>query len=169
MPHPTTARPMRQVLQPMIAGAVLASANPGLAADSIEVDHLGIATGDDPLGLRVFLYHPGDNVYEQWARAIDATDFGTPRPTSRPGELSHTMTGHIGGTPIEVNCVSLRGEWVWRTSTDSGVHKRDHAKDGSVAACGALITGVADPAHWEAPARRCASCVSAEAARVDVQ
>ncbi|MFB7442882.1 hypothetical protein ACFC01_32015 [Streptomyces mirabilis] len=169
MPHPTTARPMRQALQPMIAGAVLASAHPGLAADSIEVDHLGIATGDDPLGLRVFLYHPGNDVYEQWARAIDATDFGAPRPTSRPGELSHSMTGRIGATPVEVNCVSLRGEWVWRTSTDSDVHKRDRAKDGSVATCGGLITGVADPAHWETPTRRCPGCASAETAPVGVR
>ncbi|MCT9003508.1 hypothetical protein [Streptomyces rhizosphaerihabitans] len=169
MPHPTTARPLRQALQPMIAGAILASTYPGLAADGIEVDHLGIATGDAPLGLRVFLYHPGGDVYEQWARAIDVTDFGTPRPTSRPGELSHTMTGRIGATPVEVTCVSLHGEWVWRTSTGSGVHKRDRTKDGTAAACGDLITGVADPAHWETPAHRCPGCASAETARVGVQ
>lgn len=84
MPHPTTPRPLRQALQPMIAGVVLASAHPGLAADSIEVDHLGVATGDDPLGLRVFLYHPGDGLFEQWAKAIGATEFGAPGPPAAP-------------------------------------------------------------------------------------
>jgi hypothetical protein len=153
----------------MIAGAVLASSHPGLAADSIEIDHLGVATGNDPLGLRVFLYHPGDGVFEQWAKAVDATDFGVPRPTSRPGELSHTATGRIGHTLIEINCVSRRGEWVWATSAGSDVHKRDLTKDGTVAACGGLITGVADPAHWETPHRRCAGCAGADIAPVGVR
>ncbi|MFJ1529695.1 hypothetical protein ACIOFV_14920 [Streptomyces mirabilis] len=169
MPHPTTPRPLRQSLQPMIAGAVLASSHPSLAADSIEIDHLGVATGDDPLGLRVFLYHPGDGVFAQWVHAIGATEFSTPRPTSRPGELSHTATGHVGHTPIEVTCLMLRGEWVWRTSASSGVHKRDHSKDGSVAVCGGLIVGVADPAHWQQPDLHCPGCAKPETAPAGVR
>ncbi|MFH8771985.1 hypothetical protein [Streptomyces sp. NPDC017958] len=168
MPHPTTPRPMRQALQPMIAGAVLASTHPGLTADSIEVDHLGVATGDDPLGLRVFLYHPGDDVFEQWVEAIGATEFGAPRPTSRPGELSHTATGRIGTTLVEVTCVRLRGEWVWRAK-DGGVHRRDTTKDGTVAVCGALIIGVADMADWEVPALRCPGCAVTDTAPAAVQ
>ncbi|MEU6424059.1 hypothetical protein [Streptomyces spiralis] len=169
MPHPTTARPLRQVLQPMIAGAVLASSHPGLTADSIEVDHLGVATGDDPLGLRVFLYHPSADVFEQWAEAIQATEYSAPTTTSRPGELSHTATGRIGNTPIEVTCVSLRGEWVWRATTGGGVHKRDSTKDGVIAACGGFITGVADPAQWEVPGLRCHGCLASDTAPAAVQ
>ncbi|MFK0106469.1 hypothetical protein [Streptomyces sp. NPDC091217] len=169
MPHPTAPRPMRQALQPLIAGAVLASTHPSLTADGIEVDHLGVAIGDDPLGLRVFLYHPSADVFEQWTEAIQATEFSTPRTTSRPGELSHTVTGRIGNTPIEVTCVSLRGEWVWRASTDDNAHKRDGTKDGMIAACGGLIVGVADPAHWEVSGRRCPGCVSADTVPAAVQ
>ncbi|MET9412150.1 hypothetical protein ABZX90_41510 [Streptomyces sp. NPDC002935] len=158
MPHPATPRPLRQSLQPMIAGAVLASSHPGLTADSIEIDHLGVATGDDPLGLRVFLYYPGDGVFQQWVHAIGATEFGAPRPTSRPGELSHTATGHVGHTPVEVTCLMQRDEWVWRTSTESDVHKRDHAQDGSWALCGDLIVGVVDPGNSQQPQPPCPGC-----------
>lgn len=169
MPHPTTHRPMRQVLQPMIAGVVLASTQPGLEADGIEVDHLGVDTGNDPLGLRVFLYHPSADMYEQWTQAIQATEFSTPRTTSRPGELSHTVTGRINNTPIEVTCVSLRGDWVWQATNSDDVHKRDHTKDGLIAACGGLIAGVADPARWEAPGLRCPGCVNADIAPAAVR
>ncbi|WP_324787157.1 hypothetical protein [Streptomyces sp. H51] len=168
MPHPTTPRPMQQALQPLIAGAVLASIHPALAADSIEIDHLGVATGDDPLGLRVILYHPDDGAFAQWANAIEATEFGTPRPTSRPGELSYTALGRVGTTPFEVNCVSRRGEWVWRTS-GAGVHKRDSTKDGAVAACGDLIVGVADVTDWQVPDRRCPGCTTADASLADMR
>ncbi|MFF3516142.1 hypothetical protein [Streptomyces sp. NPDC002573] len=169
MPHPATARPLRQAIAPMIAGAVLASSHPGLPANSIEIDHISVATGDDPLGLRVLLYHPGAGVFEQWVKAIGATDFSTPKPTSRPGELSHTAIGRIDHTPIEVTCLSLRGEWVWLTSSGSAVHKRDRTKDGQVAVCGGLIVGVADPAHWQVPADRCPGCASSDTAPVGVR
>jgi len=168
MPHPTTPRPMSQVLQPVIAGAVLASSHPGLAADSIEVDHIGVSTGDEPLGLRVFLYHPGAGVFEQWAKAIGATEYGVPRLTSRPGELSHTVAGRVGHTPVEVTCLSLRGEWVWRTNAGNDVHKRDYSKD-MAAVCGGLIVGVADPAHRETPDRRCTGCARTDTAMESVR
>ncbi|MFE2578838.1 hypothetical protein [Streptomyces sp. NPDC059378] len=168
MPHPTTARPLRQILQPMIAGALLASSHPSLTAHGIEVDHLGIATGNDPLGLRVFLYHPSTDVFEQWTEAINATECSVPRTTSRPGEISRTASGRIGNTPVEVTCVSLRDEWVWRTVTGGEAHRRDITKDGSVAACGELIVGVVDPAQWGMPGLRCHGCVSAGTGPSDV-
>ncbi|MFJ3248432.1 hypothetical protein [Streptomyces sp. NPDC086782] len=168
MPHPSTPRPLRQSLQPMITGAVLASLHPGLTAHSIEIDHIGVATGDDPLGLRVFLYHPGDDVFDQWAKAIEATDFGEPRPTSRPGEMCHTITGRVGHITVGVTCVSLRGEWVWRTNTSDDVHKRDYSKD-MAAVCGALIVGVADRARWTRPNLRCSRCANPEPAETGVR
>ncbi|MFB7329800.1 hypothetical protein [Streptomyces sp. NPDC056190] len=168
MPHPSTSRPLRQSLQPMIAGTLLASLHPGLTAHSIEIDHIGVATGDDPLGLRVFLYHPGDEVFAQWAKAIEATEFSAPKPTSRPGEMCHTITGRMGHTTVEVTCVSLRGEWVWRTNTSDDVHKRDYSKD-MAAVCGGLIVGVADRARWTRPNLRCSGCASAEPAETGVR
>lgn len=160
MPHPTS-RPLRKALQPLIAGAVLASAHPGLEADSIEINH-------DTAGLRVFLYHPAPGVFEQWANAIDAPRLGVAKPTSRKGETSCQITGRVGTTPVEVTCVILHSEWVWRTSAGRSTHKRDRTIPVS-ARCGRLIVGVADRAHWNLPGYRCADCVRADAMPGDGQ
>jgi hypothetical protein len=108
MPH-RTARPLRQALQPMIAGAVLATSHPALTADSIEIDHVDADT-DDGVGLRVFLYHPAPGLFEQWARAIGAPSVGAPRQTSRLGEMSRHAIGRVGHTPVEVTCVTAAGD-----------------------------------------------------------
>lgn len=163
MPHPTV-RPLRQALQPMIAGAVLATSHPGLTADSIEIDHVDACTGndgDDGVGLRVFLYHPVPGVFEQWAEAIGARALGTSRLTSRTGEMSRHVTGRVGATPVEVTCVTAVSEWVWRTSAGRSVHARDSTNE-AVARCGRLVVGVADPAHWDLPGYRCTECVHAD-------
>ncbi|REE61468.1 hypothetical protein BX257_4047 [Streptomyces sp. 3212.3] len=153
MPHPTT-RPLRKALKPLIAGAVLASAHPGLEADSIEIDH-------DTSGLRVFLYHPAPGVLEQWANAIEAPRLGVATPTSRKGETSRHITGRVGTTPVEVTCVSLHSEWVWRTSAGRSTHKR-HPANPDTARCDRPIVGVADRTHWDLPGYRCADCVRAD-------
>ncbi|MGW3246606.1 hypothetical protein [Streptomyces sp. NPDC001070] len=101
----TTTRPVRQALQPLIAGAVLATSHPGLEADGIEVDHVH-AGGQRTVGLRVFLYYPRPGVFELWAaEAIGAPNLGVAKPTSRTGELSRTVTGRVETTPVEVTCV----------------------------------------------------------------
>ncbi|MFD3455794.1 hypothetical protein ACFWVC_26900 [Streptomyces sp. NPDC058691] len=152
----TTARPLRQVLQPMIAGAVLATSHPALTADSIEVDRI-----EDGVGLRVFLYHSAPGQFEQWASAIGAPDLGAPRQTSRANEMSRQATGRIGTTPVEVTCVTLPSEWVWRAGDSPDVHARDRTNH-AVARCGRTITGAADPAHWDLLGHRCTDCFHAD-------
>ncbi|WP_127356481.1 hypothetical protein [Actinacidiphila soli] len=105
-----TARPLRQALQPMIAGAVLAASHPALTADSIEIDHVDADDGETGVGLRVFLYHPAPGLFEQWADAIGAASVGAPRQTSRLGEISRHAIGRVGHTPVEVTCVTATGD-----------------------------------------------------------
>lgn len=155
--RPATPRVLRHVLQPMIAGAVLAAARPHLTANSIEIDHIDPGHGGEEAGLRVFLYQPEPGLFEQWADAIGATHSPAPQPTSRPGEFRRTVTGRVGHTLVEVTCVAAAGQWTWRTNAGRSVHKRDH-NNPAVAACGRLIVGVADPAHWHLPGYRCAEC-----------
>lgn len=159
MPTNATTRELRHALRPMVAGAVLASSHPGLAANSIEIDHIDANSGEDGLGLRVFLYHPAPGLFEQWAKAIDARDVSVPSPTSRKGEAQRTATGHVDGTLVEVACVTSDGQWTWRTGADRDVHRRSTATP-ELADCGRLIVGVADPEHWDAADRRCPECES---------
>ncbi|MFE9553136.1 hypothetical protein ACFYOD_06590 [Streptomyces sp. NPDC006703] len=100
MPH---NRPMRELLGPVAAVALIAQLNPDLPAPGIEfatIFHDGAEYG---LGVRLRINKPADGVYERWASLIGSTDpdsHTNPTPTPQ-GNLCRRTYGSYADIPVE--------------------------------------------------------------------
>lgn len=99
----THNRPMRELLGPVAAVALIAQLNPDLPAPGIEfaaIFHDGTEYG---MGVRLHMHQPPEGVYERWAHLIgsDDPDSHTNPVTTAQGNLCRRTYGTYADIPVE--------------------------------------------------------------------
>ncbi|MGM9465356.1 hypothetical protein [Streptomyces murinus] len=101
-------RPMRDLLGPIAAVALIAQLNPDLPAPSIEFAHVYPDGQEHGMGVRLHLHHPQEGVYERWANLIGSSDpdsHSDAAPTARGSVIRRTF-GRYADVLIEAIAVS---------------------------------------------------------------